>query len=227
MSVKHYVGVAFDNLLKFLDPPSRSQWSSIVHEIGNGDTLLDLGCGEGNHLDAFLVETKNLHITGIDSHKESLEIAQMKNKYNEIICGDIFNELGKLRDNSYDIVIACDLIEHLTRDGGKRLMIEMRRVARKVSIIATPNGFVYQPPKPSNPANEHISGWVKSDFEELDYQIKSGHYGLKWLRGTYGLPRVKPMHLGNLLASLTTRPLSRFPSLNYQIVAIAKKSRLK
>lgn len=223
MKYKQHLGATFDNLLIFLNPPTKSQWSSIASEIKGGDTLLDLGCGEGNHLGPVLDQNETVRITGIDSHQASLEIAEAKNRYEATICGDIFDELKKLHDSSYDVVIACDLIEHLDVLNGEKLMFEMRRVSKRISIIATPNGYVPQPPRQDNPANEHISGWEKNDFAKFGYSVTSGHYGLKWLRGTYGLPRVRPMQLGELLASITVRPLSLLPNLNFQIVAVARK----
>ena len=212
-------GAEFDRLIACLDPPSLSQWSSIRTLVKDCSTALDLGCGEGNHLPVGLPEA--LQITGVDSHRASLDVAMKHERYTDVICGDIFSVLADCRDASYDAVIACDLIEHLTTASGAILAAEMRRVSRRIAIIATPNGFVPQPPRADNPANEHLSGWNPRDLNALGFSVISGHYGWRRLRTTYGLPKLKPGMAGDLVACITARPIARFPHHAYQLVAVA------
>lgn len=211
------LGNGFDVTLALLDPPSLSQIASILRLLSDCETILDLGCGEGNHMPSGL--PVGLNIVGADSHEASLVRALKKEVYADVICGDIFDVLARSSDSSYDAVIACDLIEHLPTVLGVRLASEMIRVRQKVAVIATPNGYVAQPPKPDNAANEHLSGWKPDDLARVGFNVSSGHYGWRPLRTTYGLPRLKPSMFGDLLASATARPIAHYPKFAYQLVA--------
>lgn len=68
-------------------------------------------------------------------------------------------------DNSYDIVTALDVIEHLPNSKGFGLMCEMERIAAKRIIIQTPNYFRSNKEHASkNAHNEHRSIWSEGDF---------------------------------------------------------------
>lgn len=75
--------------------------------------------------------------------------------------------LPMLLDRDYDLVYALDVIEHLEKADGRRLLNELERVARRRVLIFTPNGF--QPQEDENPWNVHRSGWTPDDFRRRGY----------------------------------------------------------
>lgn len=76
-------------------------------------------------------------------------------------------------ENSVDTVILVDVIEHLDKDEGMRLLEQTVKLARKQVIIFTPYGFMPQHHHDGKDAwglsggswQEHKSGWVPADFK--------------------------------------------------------------
>jgi hypothetical protein len=106
---------------------------------------------------------------------------------------------------------------------GRRLLVEMKRVCKRQAIIFTPNGFVPQPADLDNPANEHVSGWSFSDLNKSGFEVRFGLNGLRGLRTSFANPTIKPRMLGDFLAKLTSRPVSRLPRFAYQLLAVYTK----
>ena len=80
-----------------------------------------------------------------------------------------------LPDKSVDTVIAFDVIEHLEREDGLKLMEQCKRVARQQAVFFTPYGFVEQSYEESELDRwgmqggywqTHRSGWKPDDFGE-------------------------------------------------------------
>jgi len=220
VSLKQNLGGYFDKFLVALQP-RRMELRDIYSNFFSGadGRMLDIGCGRGNHLDGVEFNVNLIRI-GLDSHKASLDFALAAGRYNEIICADAGSHLAKCADKSYEYVLASCVIEHLEKMDGLLLLAEMERIASKGVIVFTPNGFVPQPPDPDNPANEHKSGWTVTTFRKRGYMVENGLYGLKWLRTSFGEPKIRPKILGDLVAKSTARLVWLVPSMAYQIVAI-------
>jgi len=73
--------------------------------------IVDLGCGMGHFLNFLVKEGYNNYI-GIDVSKENIEFCK-KNKFN-VVLGDIF-EFLKDKEDTYDVIIMNDIIEHLEK----------------------------------------------------------------------------------------------------------------
>jgi len=78
----------------------------------------------------------------MDMTKELHAIDYIKSGKIEFIQGNVTSDLAAIESKSFDIVIAMDLIEHLPKSDGYKLLYEMERIARKACMIMTPNGFV-------------------------------------------------------------------------------------
>lgn len=203
-------------MIAFLDPPHLHQWAAIERGLDSATSVLDIGCGRGAHIrnhDFF----KDVKLVGFDASRAWTN--DLPAIYSDVIIGTLPGDLAGIPDNTFDAVMAIDVIEHFERSDALKLLDEMNRIARRVVVIATPNGYVYQPPAPDNEYNEHKSGWSKSDLSQLGFSSISGHFGFRWLRGSFGLPRLRPANLGYFLAALTARPCRFVTSLNYQLVA--------
>jgi len=44
--------------------------------------------------------------------------------------------------DSFDVVLVFDLIEHITKENGEKLIRQLENIARDKVIIFTPNGFM-------------------------------------------------------------------------------------
>jgi ubiquinone/menaquinone biosynthesis C-methylase UbiE len=97
-------------------------------------TILDVGCGEG-------YTTKEINdnylcvITGIDVSKTIIRKAKELHPEIAFTVGSAYRL--PYPDNSYDLVIATEMLEHL--QSPETAIIEMKRVSKKYVMITVPN----------------------------------------------------------------------------------------
>ena len=132
----------------------------VLPYLSDGHTkILDIGYGFGNHWAPIGGVPQHAHCTAIEA-AESWAAKTVYPENVDVIIGTAPQVLGTLGSNSFDVVIAFDLIEHLSKEDGYRLVYEMERIARRICVIFTPNGHVWQPPRPDNSFDAHLSGWT-------------------------------------------------------------------
>jgi SAM-dependent methyltransferase len=105
-----------------------------------GASILDLGCGHGALLHAArLAGYRN--VAGIDRSPEQVAAAR-KLGIAGVREGDLLETLRALPNDSYDVVITFDVIEHLRREELLPLADEVLRVLKPGArwILHTPNG---------------------------------------------------------------------------------------
>jgi SAM-dependent methyltransferase len=180
------------------------------------ESVLDVGCGKNSPLAKV---KKHFYSVGVDLFKESIQKSKKLHIHDEYILCDVTKLDTKIKQKSYDAVIALDLIEHLNKDEGKRLLQSVEKIAKKKVIIMTPNGFYKQEPYEKNPYQIHKSGWSTSDFASLGYTVY-GIRGFKQIRGEYATIRWQPWILWGLIASVSQYFLIPFPRFSYQIFAV-------
>ena len=90
-----------------------------------------------------------------------------------ILRADALTALRQFSDNSVDSIFMLDVIEHMEKDDGLKVIIELERIAREQIVIFTPLGFMPQHSEPGDcdawglsgsSFQEHHSGWEPSDF---------------------------------------------------------------
>ena len=113
-------------LKKKIELKAISEW------VGEGQRVLDLGCGRGILLNA-LVERKNVYAVGVDSDFEKISLCIKKgvNAYH----GDIMDMLSSFDDNSFDWIVCSRTLPEL--ENASKVISESLRVARHVAV-----GFV-------------------------------------------------------------------------------------
>lgn len=133
-------------------------------------SLLDVGCGSGiiGALCRIYRETERL--VGMDAHPPALALCRRHSFYDDVIDADITASLP-FDDASFDVVTCIEVIEHVTREDGLRLLDELERVGRTV-IVTTPNGFLQQDELEGNPLQRHRSGWSARDFSRRGYTVR-------------------------------------------------------
>lgn len=103
-------------------------------------TILDLGCGHGS-LIYLARQAGYANITGVDRSPQQVAEARRLG-VSGVVEGDILDYLASTADESQDVVIAFDVIEHFTRDELLPFVDEVRRVLKSGGrwLIHTPNG---------------------------------------------------------------------------------------
>jgi len=194
------------------------------HHIGNPNTILDLGCGDGS-LMAVLSQGKNWQIVGIDIYEDSLNRAKSKKIYQKLIKGDVLTSVRSLGKSSkkYDVVFFSQVIEHIQKNKGEKVLNEIEKLAINKVIVGTPKGFMKQPQEflGDNPHQIHQSGWVKGDFQSRGYKV----FGIGFLPiwSEFGLARTKnKLHfaLYTLTAYLLSPVIYFFPRLGAGLLCI-------
>jgi hypothetical protein len=105
------------------------------------------------------------------------------------ISGIAPSELSIFGDNSFDVCICCDVIEHLPKFEGYNLLYHIERISSMEGYLFTPNGFVKQAPEPNNPYNAHISSWSINEIRNFGWAHTTGLGGFKFFYSEYGLPK--------------------------------------
>jgi hypothetical protein len=191
--------------------------------------IIDLGAGSGWYWDE-IDEKLNGYSVEVVLFDASVNqpIKVLDNIKINKIRGLIPSELQELQTDEFDIVIAFDLIEHLSKEDGYRMLYEMDRLARHSSFIFTPNGFIWQPPSENNPFNAHISGWTPAELKYNGWRDQHGHTGYRRFRGPYGLPKnwIKNWVFQELDAAAEIIT-SRFPRQSFAFSAIKRRKNLR
>lgn len=92
--------------------------------------------------------------------------------YGEIIYDNVMNQLDRV--GKYELVLAVDIIEHLTREDGLKFM----GAIKGRYIISTPNYWNPQGPCFGNVHETHVSRWQPEDFENRT--VVNGKYIVGW-----------------------------------------------
>lgn len=109
-----------------------------------GKAVLDIACGVGYGANLFSNKGAS-KVFGVDISKEAIDYA--KEKYGKKNIGFVLGDAEKipLPDNSVDVVVSFETIEHLKNY--QSFLKEIKRVLRKdgLAIISTPNKETYPP----------------------------------------------------------------------------------
>ncbi len=101
--------------------------------------ILDVGCGYGSLL--FLLKDKDYTETfGIDLSEDQIKQAKALGLEN-VACADAFAHLESLADDSLDVLVSIDVIEHLSKTEALRLLALAKQKLRAGGrvIFRTPN----------------------------------------------------------------------------------------
>lgn len=199
--------------------PFSSPWI-IRHHLANSKTVLDIGCGDGE-LMVKVNYDKKYEVTGVDLYRPYLNKAKKTGVYKKIVLSDL--KKLKFKQKSFDVVLASQVIEHINKKDGLKMISAMEKIARDKVIIATPNGFVPFEPfenKDDNPLQVHKSGWGIEEMKKLGYKVYG--QGSNFIYRSTGL-LYKFRKLKNLLVviSYLLSPIVYFcPSSSFIIIAI-------
>ena len=92
--------------------------------------------------------------------------------YDRVFCEDAVELLPHLKN--YELVLLCDVIEHLEKPVGQAMLAECRRMATRAVIVSTPLGQFPQDPIHGNEHERHRSEWTEKDFPGFTLRFE-GH----------------------------------------------------
>lgn len=143
-------------------------------------SVLDVGGGSGKTFSRIRRLLPISYSVGLDIFAAYILQAKAKNTYDDYV----LSEAGSLpfKDKSFDVVIALQLIEHMSKEEALIAIKEMERVAKKKWIITTPRGIYPQEEFDGNPYQEHKSAWDIDEMESLGYRVIL--YGTRFIRYT-------------------------------------------
>jgi SAM-dependent methyltransferase len=158
---------------------------------GDPKTVLDIGCGEGEIMQ--IISDPSWKVTGIDIYPDSLKAAKKTGVYTELIKGDLIKVCEKLIKEKikYDLVFCSQVIEHITKEDGEKLLELADKLAKKRIYFGTPLGFMHQPHEfiKGNPHQHHKSGWELEEFTKRGYTVHG--VGFKPIWSESGLGRTE------------------------------------
>jgi ubiquinone/menaquinone biosynthesis C-methylase UbiE len=153
----------------------------------NPKTVLDAGCGEGFTLHRLQDAGIGNKLEGFDFLDRAVKIANKEFPDLKIKQGDIYNI--KAKDNSYDLVICSEVLEHLERP--EDALKEIVRVSKKYVILSVPNEPIFMAGNLLRGKNvkrfgndiEHINHWSNKSFEKFvskHIRVKNNITPLPW-----------------------------------------------
>ena len=179
--------------------------------------ILDVACGTG--YGSYYISDKAKKVIGIDVSSKAIDFCKKKYKRDNLIflqmdCTDL-----KFDDNTFDIVISQDTIEHVQED--KKVLSEVKRILRHngTFIVFTPHSQRHN----EKPANvHHIREYSKDSFEELitNYFSEIRFYGRRLSKelaklesdlnkirryDKFGIRRIVPRSIRHLFGNLIAK----------------------
>ena len=178
------------------------------------ESCLEIGCGADSP--ARLVPFERY--VGIDGYAPQIEEARKNCPEGEFHVARAENVADLFGEKSFDCVIALDLIEHLTKEDGLKLLKDMERAARKKVLLFTPNGFLAQDSE-NGDLQEHLSGWSAEEMKLLGFRVV-GMHGPKALRGDHHRIKIRPRALGGVIAQTCQLYTRHAPTLAAAILCV-------
>lgn len=137
-------------------------------QSSNVDRLLDIGCGDGNHLNYLAKYAGTLY--GSDYNPTRLERARENNPQATIFLGDILNYPAA--DQFFDVIFFNHVIEHISDD--VQALHEVSRILKAggLLVLGTPNEgatwwqVAYKLQPKVREASDHVHFYTKADLVE-------------------------------------------------------------
>lgn len=143
-------------------------------------SVLDIGCGPDSVMQYFGCE----RLVGFEGYAPAVEEARKRGTHHQMVLGDVRNLGESFKPREFDAIVALDLIEHLPKEDGLKMLQSMEQISSKKVLLITPNGFLPQGNTEQGDLQQHLSGWDTDDMTNLGYRVE-GLLGPKSLRGEY------------------------------------------
>ena len=152
----------------------------IAERIEPGASVLDLGCGDGTLL-AYLAETRQARVSGIDVSNQALELSRQKG-LQDLRQADL-SALDFTLEGCYDYIIVTEVLEHIPNP--EDLMQKLSEHFERAILVSIPNIGFYKhrlrlafgrfPQQWGKHPGEHLRFWTLTDFrwwvQRLGYRV--------------------------------------------------------
>lgn len=179
------------------DPNAALVGLTIRESLLGCESVLDVGCGVSTRLRELGVP----RTTGFEGYPPDFEEAKKRKTHDELVQGDARELAHYFKPRQFDACIALDVIEHLTKVDGLKLMQDMEKIAKKRVVFFTPKGFLPQRQTTNGDLQAHLSGWDPGEMEGHGYKV-IGLLGPKALRGEWHLLKYRPAVFWGLVSCL-------------------------
>lgn len=189
----------------------------VERAVGGAESILDVGCGGNSPIGRF--DDRPRFSVGIDLFEPAIEESRLKRIHDEYRLMNVLDIHHEFEHRSFDVVLACDLLEHLEAEAGLLLLRKMEGIARRRVVILTPNGFLPQDERSNNPLQEHRSGWTPAQMRNLGYEVL-GVNGLRFLRGELGLVRWRPRRIWSCVSDVSRPVVFHRPEWAFHMLCV-------
>jgi ubiquinone/menaquinone biosynthesis C-methylase UbiE len=126
----------------------------------------------------------NLYSVGIEIFKPYIKQLKSKKIHSKYILQDI-RKLS-FPDKSFDVVMACQVVEHINKKDAILLLKKMERIAKRLVVISTPVGPCSYHTDDGNKHQNHKCYFYPEYFEKIGYRvIRIGGKNLVGEKGLY------------------------------------------
>jgi ubiquinone/menaquinone biosynthesis C-methylase UbiE len=141
------------------------------------NTVLDVGVGFGKYgflareytdiwNDRYFREEWKCTIIGVEIFAPYIQ-NHHRHIYDSIVVYDAYDYLQMLcPDFAFDLIICSDMLEHLPKEKGLKVLEQFKRVG-KTSIVIVPVDVRPQGPVHGNKYERHVSSWSKEELEQF------------------------------------------------------------
>lgn len=160
-------------------------------------SILDLGCGQGLQMKTIKIRFPGIHAVGVDLFKPYLDNCRRENTHDEFKIADI--RKLKLKNKSFDVVLASQVLEHMSKKQAFVLLKKMEDWSKKWVIISTPIGRAPYHTDDGNLLQRHKTFFYPQEFEKLGYKIIRIGGKTLFAEGSGLIHRMRPSLLRNLI----------------------------
>lgn len=141
-------------------------------ELKGCRSALDIGSGANSPL----WHSGLRYTVAVDIFEPALKDARALKTHSAYMLADVARMEFKPR--SFDAVVLCEVLEHMNKEGGLKLLEKAEGWARKKVLVSSPNGYYAQDDILGNPYQIHRCGLEIKEMTDRGYNA----YGLAGLR---------------------------------------------
>ena len=161
----------------------------LLDTIGDGDHVLDVGCGDGRAARALDEIGRSVSYIGVDASESFVTLARqravvLRQTSAAFVCADVTQAdwLRQLPTTSFDCVLSLAVLHHIPGQEARQRLVEQMasRLGASGKLIASTWQFMS-----SERLRRKVVPWATVGLDES--QLDAGDYLLNWERGGYGL----------------------------------------
>ena len=179
------------------------------------ESLIDLGCGENSWIRLLRFPGEK---RGVDAWEPAVRRSAAARIHDTYAVGDI----RTLPLEPADAILCLDVIEHLPKGDSAAVVESLDRLARRLVVVITPNGFLEQHPVDGNEMQRHRCGWSSAELRQAGFEV-FGIEGLRGLRGEFGRIARRPKAFWWLVSKFSEAYVWHHPERAFALMAMKRK----